>query len=877
MPEASGCCKRGPDTFGYLRPVSFDALIVLGCSVRHGRLSPAAERRVARAAAAYREHGPTRVVTSGGKLWDGRRECEVFARGLIERGVDAAHVVQERESLTTRGNAASVARLLAGEPELSLGLVTCEWHMPRALWLFRRFGLRVAPLPAKAPTCPLGARLWRDARERLSLALDVLRTPLLVLALLCLTACSKPTPPSGGAATSALPRATPRPTALLDAELSRNAAGVSEDELGAEDSQRRLAAVRTLSRIQDESSFPILVKALADEEASVVAWAAFGVGQLCRGREAEAVRRLSLRAATLAAQGNAAHELAISSIALALGRCPSDEAEHTLRSWLRHEPAVAQAAALGLGQLARKRKRLDDATIAALLDGASADPSGSFYYPLESLPSLGAAARARLLEVSAQALEKPAPARAFALRALARAGADAAERLGAAIVSASLSDAERADAARSLIALGDSGQAALATALEQRARELLDTKSFLTTAHGVVLTLLDGLEPAASPPGILAELAALALENEPAPIARRKVMLRCRAAAVLAGKASASRALLACDPAPPEERREGALAQLEVLGRGPLDRERGASFQRLVKSGDRVVRQTAIELLMAHDEVPNIPELLADALAAPEVGVRATAAKVLARYPARAQARAKDPATTPPLDPRVVRALTEQLATVGKQQDIELSALLLDAATALELLGGKPALERACASTNPTLREHAERGLSRLGEPGRRCPLVPGAERAAAPPGDVKLAFETDVGTLSLTLSGSSSPFAAQRLLELVKSGFFDGMAVHRVVPGFVVQLGDPDGDGFGGPALPPLRCQTSPEPFEAGSVGIALAGRDTGGSQFFVALRRAPHLDGDYSLIGRAEPGWERLAAGDRISRARVLEATTN
>jgi peptidyl-prolyl cis-trans isomerase B (cyclophilin B) len=136
------------------------------------------------------------------------------------------------------------------------------------------------------------------------------------------------------------------------------------------------------------------------------------------------------------------------------------------------------------------------------------------------------------------------------------------------------------------------------------------------------------------------------------------------------------------------------------------------------------------------------------------------------------------------------------------------------------------------------------------------------------------LAFDTDVGTLSLTLFGASSPFATQRLMDLVKSGFFDGLLVHRVVPGFVVQLGDPDGDGFGSAPLPPLRCQPSGEPFEAGSVGVALAGRDTGGSQFFVSLRRAPHLDGDYSLIGRADPGWERLAAGDRITKARVLEA---
>ncbi len=98
-------------------------------------------------------------------------------------------------------------------------------------------------------------------------------------------------------------------------------------------------------------------------------------------------------------------------------------------------------------------------------------------------------------------------------------------------------------------------------------------------------------------------------------------------------------------------------------------------------------------------------------------------------------------------------------------------------------------------------------------------------------------------------------------------------MLIHRVVPGFVVQFGDPEGDGFGGPDLPPLRCQLGPESFAVGSVGVALAGRDTGLSQFFVSLRPAPHLAGEYSLIGQAEPGWERLAAGDRILKVRVLE----
>jgi cyclophilin family peptidyl-prolyl cis-trans isomerase len=354
-------------------------------------------------------------------------------------------------------------------------------------------------------------------------------------------------------------------------------------------------------------------------------------------------------------------------------------------------------------------------------------------------------------------------------------------------------------------------------------------------------------------------------------------MLRCRAAAVLAGKASASAALLACDPSPLAEQREGSLARLKVLSRGPLDKERGARFQELARSRDRVVREAALELLMAHDEAQDVSAILAEALSAKEVGVRATAAKVLARYPSRAQAVAKnkDGTAPAPTDPRVVQALTEQLSEVGKTNNIELATLLLDAAVALELLGAKPALERACTSSNPTLRQHAERGFAALHERDHRCPAVTGNdELPTLPTTDLKVDFDTDVGPLELTLAGSQSPFAVARFAELARSGFYDGMLVHRVVPGFVVQFGDPDGDGFGAPPdRPPLRCQLGFDRFETGAVGVALAGRDTGSSQFFVTLRPTPHLAGEYSRVGQAGPGWEKLAAGDRILKARIHE----
>ena len=90
-------------------------------------------------------------------------------------------------------------------------------------------------------------------------------------------------------------------------------------------------------------------------------------------------------------------------------------------------------------------------------------------------------------------------------------------------------------------------------------------------------------------------------------------------------------------------------------------------------------------------------------------------------------------------------------------------------------------------------------------------------------------------------------------------------------MPGFVAQFGDPGGDGFGGPGREPLRCETTPRPFEPLSVGVALAGRDTGSSQLFVTLARSAHLDGEYAWVGRAAGDWDAVAEGDVIRKVRV------
>jgi cyclophilin family peptidyl-prolyl cis-trans isomerase len=117
------------------------------------------------------------------------------------------------------------------------------------------------------------------------------------------------------------------------------------------------------------------------------------------------------------------------------------------------------------------------------------------------------------------------------------------------------------------------------------------------------------------------------------------------------------------------------------------------------------------------------------------------------------------------------------------------------------------------------------------------------------------------------------APKTVENFVTLAKKGFYNGLGFHRVVPDFVVQGGDPAGSGWGGPGYA-LPAEPSDEPYSIGAVGIADAGKDTGGSQWFVMHSRAAHLEGRYTAIGRVtegQPVVDSLLVGDRIVKATV------
>ena len=128
--------------------------------------------------------------------------------------------------------------------------------------------------------------------------------------------------------------------------------------------------------------------------------------------------------------------------------------------------------------------------------------------------------------------------------------------------------------------------------------------------------------------------------------------------------------------------------------------------------------------------------------------------------------------------------------------------------------------------------------------------------------------LETDRGTLDIELLPAEAPITVAAFLDLVEKRYFDGTRWHRVVPNFVVQDGDPRGDGWGGPGFM-LRDEINPVRYDAGRVGMALSGPDTGGSQYFITHSAQPHLDGIYTIFGRVVSGvvvLNAIAQGDRI-----------
>ena len=152
-------------------------------------------------------------------------------------------------------------------------------------------------------------------------------------------------------------------------------------------------------------------------------------------------------------------------------------------------------------------------------------------------------------------------------------------------------------------------------------------------------------------------------------------------------------------------------------------------------------------------------------------------------------------------------------------------------------------------------------------------PLALVCARADEAPTQVRVV--TNMGEFVIEVRADRAPLTVANFLRYVREGFYTNTLIHRVVPNFVVQDGDPRGDGWGGPAFV-LRDEINPVRYQSGTVGMALSGPDTGGSQFFISTAPAPHLDGEYTLFGHVAAGMDvvdRIRPGDVIQRVEIWD----
>ena len=123
-------------------------------------------------------------------------------------------------------------------------------------------------------------------------------------------------------------------------------------------------------------------------------------------------------------------------------------------------------------------------------------------------------------------------------------------------------------------------------------------------------------------------------------------------------------------------------------------------------------------------------------------------------------------------------------------------------------------------------------------------------------------------GPIVVELFENEAPNTVANFISLVEKGFYDGLSFHRVLPNFMAQGGDPRGDGAGGPGYA-IKCECYRDDARMhfrGSLSMAHAGRDTGGSQFFITFLPTPHLNGKHTVFGRVIEGFDTLAKLHRV-----------
>ena len=148
---------------------------------------------------------------------------------------------------------------------------------------------------------------------------------------------------------------------------------------------------------------------------------------------------------------------------------------------------------------------------------------------------------------------------------------------------------------------------------------------------------------------------------------------------------------------------------------------------------------------------------------------------------------------------------------------------------------------------------------------------LPASAQAPKPDPANTLVVELKTGKVLIQLRPDLAPKHVERVKQLAKKGFYNGIVFHRVIDGFMAQTGDPTGTGTGGSGQPKLPAEFTSTPFERGVIGAArTSDPNSADSQFFIVFKHAPHLNGKYTVWGRVVEGMEHV---DQIKRGEPVQ----
>jgi cyclophilin family peptidyl-prolyl cis-trans isomerase/HEAT repeat protein len=621
----------------------------------------------------------------------------------------------------------------------------------------------------------------------------------------------------------------------------------------------RARALRALARIQDASTAEVILAGLSAPEPEVRDEAAFAAGQLALSWEPlPDAAKARLTEALLAAEAAEANPVVRRTLLESFSKLATAGAVQRLIERLGDKrEGVAGRAALALGVAGRRGASLSEVPIEQVGALLTSDQPPEVRYGASYL--LAYLRRPAALELLRKCVSDASPdVRAMCAKGFAEVGGQEDANVLGRVLEDSVPRVAAA-AARSLAKLSAhcSGPCATMDALQALKRQVgAVAAGDSSTGHAILAVAQQGLPPSGR--SVLKDLRRWVRE---APRGASAVALDdlagldCRLAAAMDRQTGAPAEVLHCGGDRVPEARRLALGLREVAQTSGQGGAKEAVAW--LRHPDARVRLAALEALGARP----VPEALGSLRA-----LMKEADPVVAAAAASVAGKMKATEALPE-----VRALAARVP-----QEPDLAEPVAGALVALAGKEAEPVLRPWLEHPHANVRRVAAEALTGLtGQPVRsqRVQLPQGTPRGPEAPAGAKLTFHTKKGDFTVALDTKEAPVTSGNLYALARKGFFRDITFHRVVPDFVAQGGDPRGDGEGGPGYS-IRCEMTRRPYTRGVIGMALSGKDTGGSQFFFTHSPQPHLDGRYTAFGEVVSGMEvvdALLEGDVIVEVRT------